>query len=186
MLFRSWASVYSTTATGAHLVKGRIRDKWMQLGAERGVLGYPTNDESITPDGVGRYNHFSKAASVYWTPATDAHAVYGEIRKKWAALGWERGLGYPVNDEDGTPDGIGRFNHFLKNGWYASIYFTPSTGAHNVQGEIRKRWVALGWEKSYLRYPTSDEYAYGAGWRSDFQGGYITYTSAQGAVDRRW
>ena len=184
--FTNSASVYSTSATGAHLVKGRIRDKWMQLGAERGVLGYPTNDESITPDGVGRYSHFSKAASVYWTPATDAHAVYGEIRKKWAALGWERGPGYPVNDEDGTPDGIGRFNHFLKNGWYASIYFTPSTGAHNVQGEIRKRWVALGWERSYLRYPTSDEYAYGAGWRSDFQGGYITYTGAQGAVDRRW
>ena len=184
--FANWSSIFSSPATGAHLVKGLIRDKYQALGWERSQLGYPTNDEDGTPDGVGRFNHFSKAASIYWTPATGAHAIYGEIRKKWAALGWEKGLGYPTNDEDGTPDGIGRFNHFLKNGWYASIYYTPGTGAHNVQGEIRKRWVALGWEKSYLKYPTSDEYVYGAGWRNDFQGGYITYTSAQGAIDRPW
>ena len=181
--FTNWASIFSSPATGAHLVKGLIRDKYQALGWERSLLGYPTNDEDGTPDGVGRFNHFSKNGSIYWTPTTGAHAIYGEIRKKWAALGWEKGLGYPTNDEDGTPDGVGRFNHFSKN---ASIYYTPSTGAHNVQGEIRKRWIALGWEKSYLRYPTSDEYVYGAGWRSDFQGGYITYTSAQGAIDRPW
>ncbi len=187
--FTNWSSIFSSPATGAHLVKGRIRDKFQQLGWELGVLGYPTTDETATPDGVGRYNHFLKNgwySSIYWTPTTDAHSVQGEIRKKWAALGWENGLGYPVNDEDGTPDGIGRFNHFLKGQAYSSIYYTVATGAHNVQGEIRKRWVALGWEKSYLRYPTSDEYVYGAGWRSDFQGGYITWAQATGPVDRPW
>ncbi len=181
--FTNWSSIYSTSSTGAHLVMGRIRDKWQAMGWELGVLGYPTTDETATPDGAGRFNHFSKAGSIYWTPQTDAHAIYGQIRIRWAALDWERGLGYPTTDETGTPDGIGRFNHFTKG---ASIYYTVATGAHNVNGEIRKRWAALGWERSYLRYPTSNEYLFGAGWRSDFQGGYITYTASAGAVDRHW
>jgi glucose/arabinose dehydrogenase len=178
-------SIYYTAATGAHALYGEIRKKWAALGYENG-LGYPTNDEDGTPDGVGRFNHFVKgnnAGSIYFTPGTGAHAIYGEIRKKWAALGWEKGLGYPTNDEDGTPDGVGRFNHFSLG---HSIYFTNATGAHAVKGEIRKRWAALGWERSYLRYPTTDEYVTNGVYRSDFQGGYITFTPAGGAVDRPW
>jgi uncharacterized protein with LGFP repeats len=178
-------SIYYTAATGAHAIYGEIRKKWAALGYGQ-ILGYPTNDEDGTPDGVGRFNHFLKGAgvgSIYYTPATGAHAIYGEIRKKWAALGYERGLGYPTNDEDGTPDGVGRFNHFSFN---HSIYFTNATGAHVIKGEIRKRWAALGWERSYLRYPTTDEYVTNGVYRSDFQGGYITYTPQTGAVDRPW
>src|SRR5674536_378828 len=75
-----------------------------------------------TPDGVGRYNHFSKGGSIYWTAATGAHEVHGNIRAEWAATGWETGpTGYPVTDELGTPDGVGRFNHFSKGG---SIYLS--------------------------------------------------------------
>ncbi|NBH08014.1 PQQ-dependent sugar dehydrogenase [Amycolatopsis sp. SID8362] len=178
-------SIYYTAATGAHALYGEIRKKWAALDYERG-LGYPTTDESGTPDGVGRYNHFIKGGnvgSIYYTNATGAHAIFGEIRKKWAALGYERGLGYPTTDESVTPDGIGRYNHFSLG---HSIYYTVATGAHAVKGEIRKRWAALGWERSYLRYPTSDEYVVNGVYRSDFQGGYITYTLAGGAVDRRW
>ncbi|MEV4142891.1 PQQ-dependent sugar dehydrogenase [Amycolatopsis sp. NPDC049691] len=178
-------SIYYTAATGAHAIYGEIRKKWAALGYGA-LLGYPTNDEDGTPDGVGRFNHFLKGnnvGSIYYTPATGAHAIYGEIRKKWAAYGYEKGLGYPTNDEDGTPDGIGRFNHFSLG---HSIYFTNATGAHVIKGEIRKRWAALGWERSYLRYPTTDEYVTGGVYRSDFQGGYITYTPQTGAVDRPW
>jgi uncharacterized protein with LGFP repeats len=178
-------SIYFTTATGAHAIYGEIRKKWAAYGYERG-LGYPTTDEDGTPDGIGRFNHFLKGSnvgSIYYTSTTGAHAIYGEIRKKWAAYGYERGLGYPTNDEDGTPDGVGRFNHFSLG---HSIYFTNATGAHVIKGEIRKRWAALGWERSYLRYPTTDEYVTNGVYRSDFQGGYITYTPATGAVDRRW
>ena len=61
-----------------------------------------------------------------------------------------------------------------------------ATGAHAVKGEIRKRWKVLGWERSYLHYPTTDEYVSNGVYRSDFQGGYITYTVAAGAVDHHW
>ncbi|WP_439379610.1 PQQ-dependent sugar dehydrogenase [Amycolatopsis lexingtonensis] len=178
-------SIYYTAATGAHALYGEIRKKWAALDYERG-LGYPTTDEAGTPDGVGRYNHFIKGGnvgSIYYTTATGAHAIFGEIRKKWAALDYERGLGYPTTDEGVTPDGIGRYNHFSLG---HSIYYTVATGAHAVKGEIRKRWAALGWEKSYLRYPTTDEYVVNGVYRSDFQGGYITFTLAGGAVDRPW
>ncbi|MFI5607232.1 PQQ-dependent sugar dehydrogenase [Amycolatopsis sp. NPDC051903] len=179
--FTGGASIYYTVATGVHEIGGAIRQKWAAYGWERG-LGYPATDESTTPDGVGRYNHFTGGASIYWTPGTGAHEIGGAIKQKWAAYGWERGFGYPTTDESVTPNGIGRYNHFTGN---VSIYWSAATGAHNVQGEIRKRWAALGWEKSYLGLPTSDEYRYGSGYRSDFQGGYIVWTTA-GPVDRRW
>src|SRR5262249_50288444 len=141
--FTNNTSIYWSPNTGVHSVQGAIRDKWIQLGSEGG-LGYPTTDELIAPDGVGRYNHFSRdsnAASVYWRPSTGAHAIKGAIRSQWASLGWETGLGYPATDELTTPDGVGRCNHFSKS---ASIYWTPSTGAWALYGAIRDRWASLG------------------------------------------
>ena len=108
--------------TGAHEVHGAIRGLWAQLGWERSFLGYPLTNETATPDGTGRFNHF-QGGSIYWTPATGAHEVHGAIRGLWAQLGWERSfLGYPTTDETTTPDGVGRFNHFQGG----SIYWTPS------------------------------------------------------------
>ncbi|WP_285491652.1 LGFP repeat-containing protein [Amycolatopsis taiwanensis] len=178
--FTKDTSIYFTPATGAHAVKGLIRDKWIALGWEGG-LGYPTTDETSTPDGVGRYNHFNRAggASIYWTPSTGAHAIQGAIRSQWASLGWETGLGYPTTDESVTPDGIGRYNHFSKS---ASIYWTPATGARAVYGAIRDKWASLGWERSPLGYPTSNEYSVPGGRRNDFQHGYITWNSATGTT----
>ncbi|MFD2414760.1 choice-of-anchor D domain-containing protein [Amycolatopsis pigmentata] len=174
------ASIYFTAGTGAWSIQGAIRAKWASMGWETGPLGYPITDEQGTPDGVGRYNHFSKAASVYWTPSTGAHGVYGAIRDRWAAMGWEAGpLGYPATDELGTPDGVGRYNHFSNA---ASIYWTPSTGADGVYGAIRATWASMGWETSRLGYPTSDEYGIDGGRRNDFVGGWLTFWFSNGAV----
>lgn len=178
------ASVYFSGATGARGIWGLILEKWTAQGREQGPLGYPTTDELSTPDGVGRYNHFSKDASIYWTPATGAHSIWGLIRVNWQALGWETGpMGYPTTDELTTPDGVGRYNHFTKN---ASIYFSPGTGAHEVYGAIRARWSALGWEKSYLGYPRSGEFNFDGGRRNDFQYGFIQWYPNGTVIDRRW
>ncbi|MEC3975163.1 PQQ-dependent sugar dehydrogenase [Amycolatopsis sp. H20-H5] len=178
-------SIYWTQATGAHLVTGRIRVRWEALGWEKGPMGYPLTDELSTPDGVGRFNHFSKGGSIYWTNATDSHGVWGAIRQKWADTGWERGpAGYPLTDESVTPNGVGRYNHFSKA---ASIYWTNGTGAHLVYGSILQRWAGLGWERSYLGFPTTDEFGITIGRQSSFQSGYITWNGATGQViDRRY
>jgi uncharacterized protein with LGFP repeats/glucose/arabinose dehydrogenase len=174
------ASIYWSPGTGAHEVYGLIRGKWQEKGLAAGILGYPLTGETGTPDGVGRFNHFSKGGSIYFTPGTGAHEVHGAIRGRWEQLNWEKGvLGYPVTDETITPDGIGRYNHFTKSG---SIYWSPGTGAHAVYGSIRDRWAQLGWERSYLGYPTSDEYSVAGGRRSDFQHGYIVWDGRTGKV----
>jgi glucose/arabinose dehydrogenase len=175
-------SVYWHPYWGAHEVHGAIRSTWTALGRERGALGYPTTAEGAMPDGTGRYSFFAGGA-VYWSPLTGAHELRGAIRAKWAELGWETGpMGYPVTSELGTADGAGRYNHFQRN---ASIYWTPATGAHEVRNAIRARWAQLGWERSYLGYPTSDEFAVPGGARSNFQHGYVIWYATGRVVDLR-
>ena len=92
---------------------------------------------------------------------------------RWAAP--PRSSDYPTTDELATPDTTGRYNHFANGG---SIYWTPSTGGHEVHGAIRVKWAQLGWERGPLGYPTSDEYTIAGGRRSDFQHGSISWNSA--------
>jgi len=153
--------------------------KYAQLGSSRGLLGAPKTDEQVCPDGIGHYRHY-KGGSIYWHPKTGAHEVHGSICAKWASHGWERSfLGYPTTDETSTPDGIGRFNHFQ----HGSVYWTPETGAQEIHGAIRAKWSELGWERSSLGYPISDELAMpgSVGRYSKFQRGLICWNPVQGA-----
>ena len=172
-------SIYWTPKTGAHEVHGDIWSKYFSLGAEKSFLGYPITDEITTPDKIGRYNHF-QGGSIYWTPKTGAYEVHGVIQDKWKSLGWEKSfLGYPITDEITTPDKIGRYNHFQGG----SIYWTPKTGAYEVHGAIQDKWKSLGWEKSFLGYPITDEITTPdkIGRYNHFQGGSIYWTPKTGA-----
>lgn len=122
------SSIYWTPSTGAHAVLGAIHDKWEALGWETGICGYPLTDETATPDGIGRYNHFSKnGSSIYWTGSTGAHVVYGGIRSKWESLGWENSqLGYPTSDEYDVAGG--RRSNFQGG----TITWDAATGATTV------------------------------------------------------
>jgi uncharacterized protein with LGFP repeats/methionine-rich copper-binding protein CopC len=169
--------VYWTASTGAHEIHGAIADTWFRLGGDRSALGYPTSNELGTPDGRGRYNTFERG-SVYWTASTGAHEVRGAIRDTWVRLGAEGALGYPLTDELGTPDGRGRFNHFERG----SVYWTPTTGAHEVHGAIRDYWASIGWERSWLGYPVSDEYGVPGGRANDFEFGRVRWDAGTGQV----
>jgi uncharacterized protein with LGFP repeats len=172
------ASIFWSPTTGAHEIHGAIRTKWASLGSEKGVLGYPTTDENITPDRIGRYTHFSGSggASIFWSPKTGAREVHGAIRAKWASLGWEKGLlGYPTTDQTATVDGSGQYSHFSGSGG-ASIYWSPTTGAHEVHGTIRTKWASLGWEKGALGSPTTDQKI-----TPDRVGQYTHFSGAGGA-----
>jgi hypothetical protein len=92
--------IYDSPGTGAHEVHGDIRNKYNAKGGPSSDLGLPITDETGTPDGVGRYNHFSTNGSIYWQPNTGPMEVHGGIRGAWAGQGWEQGpLGYPTTDE---------------------------------------------------------------------------------------
>ena len=175
------AAVYWSSGTGAHHVRGSIYTLWKSMGAERSKHGYPTTDELATTG--GRYSKFQNGA-IYWRPDIGSRSVYGSIYNKWVALGGSSGfLGFPTTNETSTSDGVGRYNDFQGG----SIYWKSTTGAREVHGSIRSRWKALGAERSYLGYPTSDEFAISGGRRSNFERGYITWSATTGAVtDRRY
>lgn len=132
-----------------------IEARYKALGGAQGFLGAATIPVTVCPDGVGYYRHY-KGGSIYWSPGTGAHEVHGDIRAKWAALGWEKNfLGYPRTDETvgQDPKREGRFNHFQGG----SIYWHPQSGAFEVHGAIRAKYLELGAEASLLGYPTTDE-----------------------------
>jgi hypothetical protein len=110
-------------------------------------------------------------------------SVIGAIGDKWMNLGGPTSfLGLPLTDETATPDRLGRFNHFQGG----SIYWSPATGAHEVHGANRSRWAEIGWERSYLGYPTSDEIPFSEGGRASlFQNGGIYWWPDTGAIDLR-
>jgi hypothetical protein len=76
------------------------------------------------------------------------------IDQKYAALGGASGfLGASKSAETTCPDGVGHFRHYA----FGSIYWHPDVGAFEVHGTIRSRWAKLGWERSFLGYPITDE-----------------------------
>ncbi|GAC1325949.1 MAG: hypothetical protein NVSMB13_09950 [Mycobacteriales bacterium] len=173
--------IYYSPTTSAWEVHGAILGAWTALGAQNGVEGYPTTDERGLPDGVGRFNLLA-TGSIYWTPQTGAHEVHGAISAKWSGLGSQASLlGYPLTNEEATPDGVGRFNHFQGG----SVYWTPDTAEHEVHGAIREKWAALGWETGSLGYPLTDETkaADGVGRFGRFVGGSIRWTPWTGAFE---
>ena len=167
--FRNGA-IFWSPETGVHDLQGAVRDRYAATGWERGSLGYPTTDHAATSDGRGRFQFFRNGA-IFWSPETGAHDLQGAVRDRYAATGWERGpLGYPTTDHAATSDGRGRFQ-FFRNG---AIFWSPETGAHDLQGAVRDRYAAMGWERGPLGYPTSDAYAVPGGSRTDFQHGQLT------------
>jgi hypothetical protein len=65
-------------------------------------------------------------ASIFWSEATGAHAVAGEIRDEYLRLGGPTGrLGYPVAPETDTADRRGRVSRFEGG----EIVWDPDTGA---------------------------------------------------------
>lgn len=113
-----------------------IEEKHQQLGGDTGLLGRSISDLAECPDGHGFFVHF-QGGSIYWTGNTGAHEVHGDIRGKWASMGWERSfLGYPISDEHDSNGG--RISDF-QNG---SIFWTAASGP-----QVRGAFVTITYEQ---------------------------------------
>jgi uncharacterized protein with LGFP repeats len=194
------------TAAGRY----EIDDKWAKLGGVNSPLGDYFHQQlcwynprthqyqcqpgmvvdpvAVGQDSIGLMQQFNNG-EIFWSPDTDAHAVYGEILKKYSAIGGAgpSGLnfGFPTTDElaakgDG-PAGhpLARYNHFERG----SIYWKSGIGAFEVHGGIRDKWFQLGAEWSLVGFPKTDETScpdnYGR--YNHFEGGSIYWTPATGA-----
>lgn len=144
-------------------------------------IGEPRGGESVCPDKIGSYQHYSGSASIYWSPTTGAHLIYGCIRVKWAALGSETGPhGYPTTDEGDATSGKGRFNNF-ENG--TIIWRTGDQEAFSVRGGVYEEWGNASCDWGELGFPTTDESGLpcGVGRFNHFDGGSIYWSPGNGA-----
>ena len=121
-------------------------------------FGVPLSNETVSVDG-GVWQRFSKNYSVYWSPFSGTRSVWfsGAIGQKFASLGYERGVGYPVEDESSYAYGA-RQSFVRASGRQARIYWSPQTGAHAMVGggAIFGKWVGAG-HATTVGFPTTDE-----------------------------
>jgi len=168
--------IYYSPATGAHAVRGAILTHYLALGGPGGLLGLPTSDETPTAGAAGRFSTFT-GGTTYWSGATAAHEVHGLILARYLALGGPAGfLRLPTSDE--TAVAGGRSTTFTGG----TMYWSGTTGAHEVHGLILSSWLAQGAVTGRLGFPTSEEYAVTGGRRSDFQHGFVTWSPTKGIV----
>ncbi|MHC3370814.1 hypothetical protein AAI421_28440 (plasmid) [Rhodococcus aetherivorans] len=159
-----------------YVVCGEIRVKYDSLGGPNSFLLWPTSNELVNPDQVGRRQTFANGP-IYWHPNAGAHPVVNHFMMKWGQHNWEAGfLGYPTTDEIVLQNG--RRQDFQGG----SIYWSPvSLGA--IGGAIRDKYHALGAETGPLGYPSSDEIAVNKynGRYNNFLNGTITWSGQTGA-----
>ncbi len=159
-----------SSATGAHEMHGKIATKFVADGGV-GAFGFPTTDEVAVLG--GRASSFTK--SRIYHSAAGTHFSRGKLLAKYLEAGGPDGYGLPTTDDTK-----------IKGGYYGgftggrSIYYSKANGTHLVYGNIRKAYGKVGYERSCLGFPKSDEYAVAGGRRSDFAGGKIVYTAATG------
>jgi len=105
--------------------------------------------------------------------------VGGAIGDLYNTLGGPGGfLGNPTTPETGCPDGVGRYNHFD----HGSIYWTSTTGAHEVHGAFHAAWQAQGWETGKWGYPISNEVPCSEGAHQYFQGTAVFWRAFNGNI----
>ncbi|AUI59059.1 hypothetical protein BKN51_13140 [Amycolatopsis sp. BJA-103] len=153
-----------------------IVKRYLNDDAIRSRLGGPIAAE--VTDGTVRFRDYAKGR-LYWSQRTGVKQLEGLIFAEYRRIGAHQApdFGPPTTDETGTPDKVGRYNHFLGGG---SIYWTSGTGAHETHGPIKAKWASMDWERSYLKYPTSGVETVGAIQRQLFQGGRIEHDPATG------
>jgi LGFP repeat/Fungal fucose-specific lectin len=159
--FQNDIDVYWSLVNGAHDVRGDIKHKYDMWLGPAGFLGLPTTDETGTPDGIGRYNHFDNG-SIYWTDHTGPMTVSGPIRDKWANLQWERGsLGYPVTDQvrwrtqDPATDQFIAWNLFENGAIVTTKNVTDVAGTAHITPDQLKYLVHRAVDKAVHELPNN-------------------------------
>jgi hypothetical protein len=177
--YQGGASIYYLPATGAHLIYGLIRAKWIALGREKGPNGYPISDEANAGSGKGRFNNFQNGTIIWKHDTPEAYSVYGAIYGKWGTVQYDMGpLGFPLTDERPTAGNTGRYNDFE----HGAIYYNAAAGTHIIRSPILEAWSVAGREQGLLQFPIADTPAAMDGQKAytqTFQGGRIS--CAQGA-----
>jgi uncharacterized protein with LGFP repeats len=166
--FTDWFG--STQSTGS----GAINLKYRALGGTSSVLGAPVSATGCGLVGGGCGRAYQNG-SIYWSPASGAAMVQGEVLFGWWSIGGVDGsLGYPVADSAAITGGkAGAFQG-------GSLYWSPATGAAAVGTELLPAWWGSGGITGPLGYPVASSSAVPGGKAAAFQGGSVYWSAATG------
>ncbi|MEN2745028.1 hypothetical protein [Sinomonas halotolerans] len=159
-------SIYWTPTTGAQILRGAVRNLWLNYGAQDGYVRYPTTGEVASVRG-GVVQNFQRG-TIFWHPTYGAHRTIGAIRGLHVRYGAERGfIGYPTAEEVHTNGGA------YQNYERGTITWSGS-GTYFIFGGIRNAWLSRGAQGGVLGWPTSGQYSTPDGSvAQNFQGGRI-------------
>ncbi len=176
-IYKKWKS---PSVTGFRVASGALL---------RDYLGFPIADAFVTAERNGSAAYFERGMIIV-RANRQAYVVSGPIYEHYRRLGDVASsqkppiIGLPNADEQSGTNG-GRFSTFDSGG----IYWSADTGAREVHGAIRQRWLAMGGASSVLGYPASDESPVMNGsneigrFNRFANGGFIYWSPASGAWD---
>jgi hypothetical protein len=171
---------YSST-THAHSVYGYAFTKWVEYGRERGELGYPVAEKSVTSS---RWIQYFEKGLITDTSTTTTAVLVGWPYTRWKQLGGTASpLGYPTSNKIGGDTWVQYFDK-------GAMGDTPTSSTSTVVGWPFTRWKQLG-AQAVLGVPTSDRIGTDS-WVQHFEHAVMADTPASattivtGAIRERW
>jgi uncharacterized protein with LGFP repeats len=164
-------AIYANPVVGAHWLRDKIYERYLELRATAGPLGYPSSDERDAGAPGATFNEFAvvqpgsgvvSRGAIYATRQFGAWAVSAPFYAPWLASGAERGpLGFPVAAPGTTPDQQARFQVFspLSNRTILTgggIVDSAGYGAFTLLGSIFAVWIADEDGPRVLGVPVAD------------------------------
>ena len=145
-------------------------------GGPQGPLGDEQGAQYKVGDGVAQ--NFA-GGTIFYSPATGAHAVTGDVLAKYRAAGGPQGdLGFPASNEtDGGVSPKSRIATFAAAD-NPTIFWTPDHGAFVVRGPVNAAWDKLGGAAGKLGAPTADQTVSGDVVSQKFTGGSISWNKS--------
>ena len=132
-------SLYYQPSLGTLYVAGRIRDRYDVLKGHTGSLGWPITDELSGSSKGSRLSRFANG-TIYWSSATGAWEVTGEVKKGYEALGQDRSaLGLPSAAQAKLSFG-GAVQQKFAGGY---LIWSSSTKAQPMLNPIGAKWMGF-------------------------------------------
>jgi hypothetical protein len=142
---------YHSAASSAFEMHGAIGARYKAFSnAVKASLGYLVTDESVATDKIGRKNLFSNGG-IYWSPATGAFEISGQIYIDYENTGESGEWGFPLEAPRVIAGGISQ--EMQRANWY---FKTGSGSAHEAHGAILEEFIATGGVNVW-GYPVSNE-----------------------------
>jgi uncharacterized protein with LGFP repeats len=137
------------------------------LGASEGEP-YPIGKDGLRQNFAG--------GTIFYTPATGANVVTGQVLAKYESVGGPEGdLGFPITSEvDGGLATESRMSSFAAED-KPTIFWTPEHGAVIVRGAMAAAWDKLDRAKGALGAPMADQTEAGDVVTQRFSGGVVSW-----------